>query len=171
MNDSGIVVAVCKKAEPGLPKFEVETIQLIEDFGVDGDYHAGKLVRHRYLAEKDPTQPNVRQVLLVDKGIHADVAKQGIELRPGMMGENILIDGLDVMALALGTQVEIGETLLEVTEVRNPCHQLDDLQPGLLDACIVKEDVPEPRRAGMMTRILRGGEVKAGDIVTVRPKN
>ena len=84
---SGTVVAVCKKAEPGLPKFEVESIQLIEDFGVDGDYHAGKLVRHRYLAKKDPTQANVRQVLLVDKGIHADVARQGIELRPGMMGE------------------------------------------------------------------------------------
>ena len=74
------------------------------------------------------------------------------------------------MTLAFGTQLEVGEALLEVTEVRNPCHQLDDFRPGLLDACIVKEDVPEPRRAGMMTRILRGGEVKSGDRVTILAK-
>ena len=58
----GTVVAVCQKAEPGLPKLQVEAVHLVKNHGIDGDYHAGKLVRHRYLAKKDPTQPNLRQV-------------------------------------------------------------------------------------------------------------
>ena len=37
----GSVVAVCQKAEPGLPKLEVNAVQLIENHGVAGDYHAG----------------------------------------------------------------------------------------------------------------------------------
>ena len=42
--NQGSVIAVCKKAEPGLPKLEVEAIQLIENYGVEGDYHAGEFV-------------------------------------------------------------------------------------------------------------------------------
>ena len=76
----GSVVAVCQKAEPGLPKLEVDAIQLVENFGVEGDYHAGEFVRHRYLAKKDPNIPNLRQVLLVDKSILAEIARQGIHL-------------------------------------------------------------------------------------------
>ena len=87
--DQDSVAAVCRKSEPGLPKFEAEAIQLIEDFGVSGDYHAGKLIRHRYWAAKDPTHPNHRQVLLVDTSIYADLSAQGIALRSGMLGENV----------------------------------------------------------------------------------
>ena len=54
----GTVVAVCCSPHPGLPKPVVEAVHLIEDWGVEGDYHAGHSVRHRYLARKDPTQPN-----------------------------------------------------------------------------------------------------------------
>ena len=59
------VVAVAKKAEAGMPKHVVEEINIIENWGVEGDYHAGTTVRHRYLARKDPTRPNKRQVNLL----------------------------------------------------------------------------------------------------------
>ena len=100
MNSSinqGSVIAVCKKAEPGLPKLVVNAIQLIENYGVEGDYHAGEFVRHRYLAKKDPTRPNLRQVLLIDTKILADITTQDIHLEPGMMGENMIIDGIGLM--------------------------------------------------------------------------
>jgi MOSC domain-containing protein YiiM len=165
---SGSVAAVCKKAEPGIPKIEVDAIQLIEDFGVEGDYHAGKFVRHRYLARKDPTQSNLRQVLLIDTTILAYLAGQNIHLKPGWMGENIILEGIEVMMLPLGTRLEIGDVLLEITEIRNPCSQLDEMHPGVLKAVESSGPAPDGRNAGMMARIIRGGIVKRGNPVIAR---
>ena len=167
---SGSVVAVCKKDEPGIPKIEAETIQLLENYGVEGDYHAGEFVRHRYLAKKDPTRPNLRQVLLIDTKILADITTQDIHLEPGMMGENMIIDGIGLMALPIGAQIEVGETLLELTEVRNPCYQLDEMQPGLQNAVQIKIAGQVHRNAGMMAKILRGGWVQPGDPVILLDK-
>jgi MOSC domain-containing protein YiiM len=164
----GSVVAVCRKAEPGLPKLVVDAVQLIENYGVAGDYHAGQFVRHRYLAQKDPTQPNLRQVLLIDTSILAEIACRDIHLKPGMLGENITLDGIAVMTLAIGTQLEVGETLLEVTEVRNPCYQLNQMHPRLLKVVATKVDGQVRRNAGVMARILKGGWVRAADAVIVR---
>ena len=168
--NQGSVIAVCKKAEPGLPKLEVNAIQLIENYGIESDYHAGEFVRHRYLAKKDPTKPNLRQVLLIDTKILAEIASQDIHLEPGMLGENMIIDGIGVMAMPIGTQIEIGETLLELTEVRNPCYQLDEMQPGLQNAVQIKIAGQAHRNAGMMAKILRGGWVQPGDPVILLDK-
>src|SRR5437879_5152650 len=96
----GAVVAVCRNPQPGLPKPIVDAVHLIEDWGIEGDYHGGHLVRHRYLAKKDPTRPNLRQVLLVDNAVFADLAALDIQIGPGMMGENITVEGIAVMELA-----------------------------------------------------------------------
>jgi hypothetical protein len=121
----GRVVAVCCNPEAGLPKPVVEAVHLIEDWGVEGDYHAGRLVRHRYLAKKDPTRPNLRQALVVDAAV------------------------------------------VEVIERRNPCYQLNGIDPRLLKAVAQKQHGETIFKAGMMTRILRGGLVRAGDVVMV----
>jgi hypothetical protein len=68
----------------------------------------------------------------------------------------------------IGTQLEIGETLLEVTEVRNPCYQLNEMHPRLLKAVATKVDGQVRRNAGMMARVLKGGWVRPGDPVIVR---
>ncbi len=168
MHTSGVVVAVCLKAEPGLPKLAVAAIQLIADHGVAGDYHAGPFVRHRYLAKKDPTRPNLRQVLLVDTTILAEIAASGIPIEPGALGENIVVDGIAMMALAVGARLQIGAALLEITEVRDPCQQLNGIHPGLLEA-VMREVDGQPRpHAGMMARVLEGGWVRPGDPVSVR---
>ncbi len=163
----GSVVAVCKKVQPGIPKLAVTAIQLLENYGVEGDYHAGEFVRHRYLAKKDPTRPNLRQVLLIDTSILANLASQDIHLKPGMMGENIILDGISVMSLAIGTRVEVGEAVLEITEIRNPCYQLNEMHPRLLKAAETSGTKPDPRNAGMMARVLKGGWVRPVDLVLV----
>ena len=163
----GSVIAVCKKAQPGLPKLEVAAIKLLENYGVAGDYHAGEFVRHRYLAKKDPTKPNLRQVLLIDTTILAELASQDIDLEPGMMGENIIVDGISVMSLAIGTRVEVGEALLEITEVRNPCYQLNEMHPRLLKVAETSGTGPDPRNVGMLACILKRGWVRPGDSVLV----
>lgn len=164
------VVAVCKKTEPGIPKLEVGAIKLLENLGVEGDYHAGEFVRHRYLAEKDPTRPNVRQVLIIDTAILRYLAGQGIELLPGWMGENIIIDGVSIMTLPIGTRLEIGEAIVELAEIRNPCYQLDDMHPGVLEAVMASGPAPDHRNAGILARVVQGGLVRRGDSVRMESK-
>jgi len=163
----GKVVAVCLKAEPGLPKLPVESIELVAGMGVAGDYHFGRTVRHRFLAKKDPLRLNQRQVLLLDTSIYAALAEQGIRLQPGSMGENILVDGLQVMEMGIGTILEIGPVRLEVTEQRNPCYQLNGMHPALLKAVAYKREGRVIRQAGVMARILTGGPVRPRDPIKV----
>ncbi|GAC1371833.1 MAG: MOSC domain-containing protein [Ktedonobacteraceae bacterium] len=166
--EKGTIVAVCRNEQPGLPKPVVEEIQLVEDWGVAGDYHAGKLVRHRYLAKKDPTLPNVRQVLLVDTQILAELGQEGIAIGPGMLGDNMTVEGLAVMSMPIGTRLAVGEATLEVTEVRIPCVQLNGVDKRLLKASVVKEEGKKRFRAGTMARVLKGGRVRAGDEIVLQ---
>ncbi len=159
----GTVIGVCCNPEPGIPKPVVERIHLLEDLGVEGDYHAGKLVRHRYLAKKYPTQPNLRQVLIVDGAVYRELVEQGIYLGPGSMGENVTVEDLPVMALVEGARLVLGNALLEVTEVRVPCKQLNGMHAGLLKLMAVKKGGQITYKAGMMTRVLKEGWVSAGD--------
>lgn len=163
----GFVLAVCKNANPGVPKIQVDSIQLLEEFGVEGDYHAGKKIRHRYLAKKDPEQPNHRQVLLIDAQILGDLQKVGIKLVPGQMAENIVCYGINVMALEIGTRLAAGETLLEITEVRVPCKLLNESHPDLYQAVIHKNNGEEIYTAGVFARIIRGGKVDTGNSIYV----
>src|SRR6266699_5703018 len=164
---SGRVIAVCCNPEPDLPKPVVYAVHLIENWGVEGDYHAGSLVRHRYLANKDPYMPNLRQALLVDAAVFTELAQQDIHIGPGMMGENINIEGIDVMQLAEGVQLAIGAAVVEVIERRNPCLQLNGIDPRLLKAVVKKLPGKTVFKAGMMTRILQSGWVRAGDLVEI----
>ncbi|MFL7813532.1 MAG: MOSC domain-containing protein, partial [Anaerolineales bacterium] len=166
-NSPGTVLAVCLKEQPGLPKLPAEHITLVEGYGVEGDFHAGKNIRHRYLARKDPARLNNRQVLLVDSVIQGHVQRQGINLQPGELGENILLDGVDLMAVEVGTLLEIGPTLIELTEVREPCSQLDGIYPGLHRAVEIQTAAGVQPYAGMLGVILKGGEVQPGDRVHV----
>ncbi len=161
------VKAVCKKAEPDVPKYPQETIVLLAGQGVEGDYHAGPYIRHRYLARKDPARLNNRQVLIIATGILADLAEQGIHLEAGMLGENLLLDGLRVMALPLGARLQIGPALVELTEVRDPCTQLNAFHPGVKQALILPPGSQPPYNAGMLGVVLRGGPVSVGDVVRV----
>lgn len=163
----GTVVAVCRKAEPGLPKYPVDAIELIANLGTAGDYHAGELIRHRFLARKAPDRPNHRQVLLADTSIYAEVADHGIMLGPGMLGENITLDGIAIMSIPVGTCIEIDGALLELTEERNPCLQLRQMHPDLLRTVATRVNGKVRRNAGMMARVLRGGWVKPGDTAVV----
>lgn len=170
MNDKfpdGFVLAVCKNADPGVPKIQVESIQLLEEFGVEGDYHAGTKIRHRYLAKKDPEQPNHRQVLLIDAQILGDLQQIGIKLVPGQMAENIVCHGINVMDLKIGTRLAAGEALLEITEVRDPCKQLNESHPNLYQAVIQEINGEERYTAGVFARVLRSGKVDTRNSIYV----
>lgn len=163
----GIIRALCLNKAPGLPKYEVPQIEIVANHGVQGDYHAGEFVRHRYLAKKDPTRLNVRQVLLADDRIYANISAHGIPAVPGSLGENVVVEGIDLMNLPVKTRLSINDVLLKISEVREPCYQLNQIHPELQAVVMPDEQDEKSWRGGMMAVVIRGGKVRVGDRVQV----
>ena len=169
MNSTPTVISVNSKPTPGVHKIPRESIMLVANHGVEGDYHAGEFVRHRSRAAKDPTQPNIRQVHLVHSELFDELAPLGIHVEPGQMGENITTRGLALLDMAPGTRLHLGDTaIIELTGVRNPCNQLDAVDERLLAHVALKaEDDSIIRKAGMMAVVVTGGVVRPGDAIRV----
>ena len=166
---AGTVKAVSCSAEHTFSKVNQSRIHLIAGLGVEGDAHAGKTVQHRSRIARDPSQPNLRQVHLIHTELHEQLKTMGFEIAPGQMGENITTCGLDLLSLPVGAKLEIGDiAIVEVTGLRNPCKQLDQLQPGLMGAVIERTaDGTLIRKAGVMGIVLKSGEVFPGDHIRV----
>ena len=141
----------------------------VAGLGVLGDAHAGERVKHRSRVARDPSQPNLRQVHLIHAELHDELRLRGFALAPGQMGENVTTRGIDLLALPTGTRLRLGaEALVEITGLRNPCAQLDGIQPGLMKAVLDRDaDGNLVRKAGVMGIVLAGGEVRTGEAIAV----
>lgn len=163
------VTAVSRSETHTLSKPNRERIRLLTGLGVEDDAHLGETVKHRSRVARDPTQPNLRQVHLIHGELHDELAAAGFDLAPGQMGENVTTRGLDLLSLPVGTRLRLGgEAVVEVTGLRNPCAQLDGIQPGLMAATLGTDADGKPiGRAGVMGIVLAGGEVRPGDAIGV----
>lgn len=162
------VIAVASDSQHNFSKITQSAITLLEGLGVQGDAHAGVTVKHRSRVAKDPSQPNLRQVHLIHEELFDDLAKQGYDLSPGQIGENILTRGIALLDLPTGAVLKIGNARIEITGLRNPCHQLNQIKDGLMHKLVYKDENGElVRLCGVMGIVLAGGEVKAGDVITV----
>lgn len=166
----GKIIALSKSATHTMQKYNEESIQLLKGLGVEGDAHMGETVKHRSRVAKDPTKPNLRQVHLIHRELHEELSTQGFNVLPGQMGENITTEGIALLDLPRNTILCIGETAqLQVTGLRNPCHQLNGIQEGLLKAVVDKDEEGNiVRKAGIMTIVLEGGEINVGDEILVQ---
>jgi MOSC domain-containing protein YiiM len=164
-----VVVAVSRSGSHTMSKPACERIRLLEGLGVEGDAHSGVTVKHRSRVARDPTQPNLRQVHLIHAELFDELARKGFDVTPGLMGENITTRGIDLLGLSTGARLQIGaHAVIEITGLRNPCTQLDGLQPGLMEAVIERDPARGLiRKAGVMGVVLVGGDVMAGDSVRV----
>jgi MOSC domain-containing protein YiiM len=165
----GIVTAVSRSSTHSLGKCNRERIRLVTGLGVEGDAHLGVTVQHRSRVARDPTQPNRRQVHLIHAELHEELRAGGFAVSAGQMGENITTRGLDLLGLPTGTRLRLGETaVVEVTGLRNPCTQLDGLQPGLMAAVLGRDAEGRlVRKAGVVGIVLAGGDVRPGDSIRV----
>lgn len=165
---SGSVVTVSSSAEYTMSKPTQDSIVLVKGLGVESDAHSGVTVKHRSRVRRDPTQPNLRQVHLIHRELHAELKTSGFDIKPGQMGENILTVGIDLLSLTTNTVLTIGDTaVVKVTGLRNPCSQLDGLVPGLMQAVLDRDDAGNLiRKAGIMSVVVEGGEIKPGDRIT-----
>ena len=138
------VLAICISKHKGTLKNEVSEANFIEEFGIEGDAHAGKC--HRQVS------------LLAFEKID-DFRNKGGNVDFGAFGENLVVDGIELHKLPVGQQLQVGEVLLEVTQIGKECH----------DKCAIYYQVGEcimPKN-GIFTRVLKGGKVKVGDQCTL----
>ncbi len=178
------VVSVSRDDSHRFSKVPTASISLIAGFGVVGDAHAGEFVQHRSRVRRDPTQPNLRQVHLIDAELFGRARQFGYELGPGDLGENVLTAGVSLLELPTGTLLDFGGAAVRLTGLRNPCVQINRFRPGLLKVVLSRDGKPstEPapptgssdaatpevvRRCGVMGVVQRGGEISAGQSFTV----
>jgi len=112
--------------------------------------------------------PNLRQIHLMHTELFDQVAEFGVTVGPGQMGENITTRDIDILNLPRGTHLKIGEAVIEVTGLRNPCKYLNEIAPGLLNACLAKhDDGTNFPQSGVMGIIISSGEVRAGNVIEI----
>lgn len=145
---SGEVVSVNLSEKKGVKKVPVAEACLREDYGLEGDAHAG---------------PGIRQVSLLAVESIEKMRKLGVEVGPGDFAENITTRHLDLTSLPAGTILEAGEeVVLEVTQIGKNCHT----------GCAIFQQVGHcvMPKEGIFARVVRGGKIKAGDRINVRHK-
>src|SRR5213082_867115 len=137
---NAVVAAVSRSPKHTLVKSSQDSIRLLPGLGVDGDAHQGVTVKHRSRVARDPSQPNLRQVHLIHAELHDELHAAGFAVAPGQMGENVTTRGLDLLGLPTGTRLRLGqEAVVELTGLRNPCGQLNGVQPGLMEATLDRD--------------------------------
>jgi len=138
------IKAVCLSEEKGTTKKVIERGLLVENHGLKGDAHAGKW--HRQLSLLDLSS--------IDK-----MRGQGYELKFGDFAENITTEGIEnLFELPVGQKIRINEEIvLEITQIGKKCHQDCEIRQTIGDCVMPRE--------GVFARVIKGGEIKAGDSI------
>lgn len=146
------IVSLNVSAKTGTRKKPVEAIVLIENAGIEGDAHAG-IIEERQVSLLAVEEIEKASSQLRDGGC---ALASGIErLAPGDFAENITTRGIQLHLLPLGTTLQIGGTLLEVSKIGKECHASCEIR-RLVGDCVM------PRK-GIFARVIKGGEVHRED--------
>lgn len=138
------IIAVCMSEKKGTQKVNVHSAELIKDFGMKGDAHAGKW--HRQIS------------LLSNDKIEA-FKERGAEVAEGAFGENLIVEGIDFRALPIGARFQCNDVLLELTQIGKECHTGCNIYQKMGD-CIMP-------REGVFARVISGGFISEGDEMEV----
>lgn len=141
----GKVLSLNTSETKGVPKKPVDSVELVVESGIKDDAHAGT---------------GHRQISLLAKESADKLAALGVKgLSFGIFAENITTEGIELFTLPVGTRLQIGETLHEVSQIGKECHT----------GCAIKQQVGfcVMPTEGIFTRVLQGGTVKVGDKIVV----
>lgn len=136
------IKAVCISEKKGTAKKNIGQAELIENFGLRDDAHAGDW--HR-------------QVSLLSYEKIEEFKALGVDVKDGDFGENLIVEGIDLAKLPIGTKITINQVLLEVTQIGKECHTGCAIAQAV-GKCIMPTE-------GIFARVLKGGIVKSGDKV------
>ena len=136
----GKVIAVCTSEAKGTQKVSVPEIEIKEDWGIQGDAHAGKW--HR-------------QVSLLSFEKIEEFRTKGADVAFGAFGENLIVEGYDFKNLPVGTRFRCGKVLLEMTQIGKECHSHCQIYQRMGE-CIMPHE-------GVFAVVLEGGTIHVGD--------
>ena len=144
----GKILAVCVSKKKGTQKENVGSVEIKAHHGIESDAHAG---------------PWHRQVSLLANESIEKMRKLGLELAYGDFGENIVTQGIDLLALGVGSKLQLGNSVIgEITQIGKVCHERCAIYYKTGD-CIMP-------REGIFIKILLGGRVAVGDTIEVIQK-
>ena len=146
------VLAQLNVSGGGMPKRPV-LFARVTAAGVDGDRQRNR----KYHGGPD------RAVCLFSEELYDELRDAGVDMPAGSVGENLTIRGLDLRKLAKGDRLRVGaECVIELTDVRVPCRQLQMWDPDLPELIV--------GRSGWVAKVVREGEVRAGDVIEQVPR-
>ena len=141
---SATLVAVCISKNKGERKAPIESVELRPNHGIVGDGHAGDWHRQVSLLAQES----------IDK-----MRQMGLDVKVGDFAENLTTEGIDLPALPVGTELKIGRTRVEVTQIGKECHNRCAIYYQAGDCVMPKE--------GIFVKVLEGGAVQAGDTIEI----
>ncbi|MFV0466414.1 MAG: molybdenum cofactor synthesis domain-containing protein [Lachnospiraceae bacterium] len=142
----GSIKAICISKAKGTAKTSVAEAVLLPEFGIKGDAHAGKWHRQVSLLEEEKVR---------------EFNEKGANVTEGAFGENLIIEGISLADCPVGTQFQIAEAVLELTQKGKTCHTGCEIYHRMGD-CIMP-------REGVFTRVIKGGTIRPGDRITCTP--
>ncbi len=137
------VEAVCISENKGERKKPVASVELRVNHGIIGDGHAGDW--HRQVS------------LLATESIDK-MRALGLDVHSGDFAENITTRGIELVTLPIGSRLQVGETVLEVTQIGKVCHTRCAIFYQAGDCVMPKE--------GIFATVIVGGIIKPGDSIT-----
>ncbi|MGF7117782.1 MOSC domain-containing protein [Methanobacterium oryzae] len=140
------IIAVCTSKEKQTKKLDIGEAYLKEDYGIIGDAHSSSDT-HRQIS------------LLAIESINK-MKDMGLNVNPGDFAENLTTEGIDLVALPVGSRMLVGEDIiLEVTQIGKECHTRCAIYKQAGDCIMPKE--------GIFARVIKGGEIKIEDKIKV----
>lgn len=140
------IIAVCTSKKKGIPKEPIPEGVFEEERGLAGDAHAGQI--------------DSRQVSLLARESIDKMRSRGLELVPGDFAENLTTEGIDLHHLPVGTRLNVGGVILEVSQIGKECHT----------ACAIRRKVGEciMPEEGIFARVIKGGTIRTGDEIEMK---
>lgn len=144
-SNPGTILAVCTSPKTGMRKKNIGQARFVEQYGIEGDAH-GNSTTHR-------------QVSLLAMESIRKMQDMGLDVGPGDFAENLTTEGMDLLALPIGSKIKIGDSVeLEISQHGKECHTPCAIfhQAG---TCVMPTE-------GIFGRVLSGGMVKVGDRIS-----
>lgn len=139
------IVSIAISKKKGTRKVPVDEATLIQDYGLQGDAHAG---------------PWHRQVSFLAGESIEGARSRGLDVTFGDFAENVATSGIDWLQVPVGTQVNLGESAqVEIMQIGKECHKKCAIY-HLAGDCIMP-------REGIFARVLKGGKIRCGDSVQI----
>jgi MOSC domain-containing protein YiiM len=141
----GRVVSINTSDKKGMRKKPVRTAEIVTEYGIKGDAHASSTWH--------------RQISLLALESIKKMQDRGLKVNPGDFAENITTEGIDLIALPIGTQMKIGDVEAEVSQIGKECHTRCAIYYLAGDCVMPKE--------GIFVKVLKGGKIEVGDEISV----